>query len=73
MDDTETTVTIDNRADFSLWAIERSQEIVNQEATALALAVRDGDEEAIRSAGNALGAAITEAMLEVIDGLAAEE
>lgn len=73
MDDTETTVSIDNRADFTLWAIERSKEIVNQEATALALAVRDGDEEAIRSAGNALGTAITEAMLEVFDGLVGDE
>lgn len=73
MGDAETTVTIGNRADFSLWAIERSKEIVNQEAAALALAVRAGDEEAVRSAGNALGAAITEAMLEVFDGLVGDE
>lgn len=73
MNSSEPTVAIDNRSDFSLWAIERAKEIVSQEATALALAVRDGGEEAIRDAGNDLGTAIAQAMLEVYDGLVGEE
>jgi hypothetical protein len=63
------TVTIDNRADFALWAIERAKLVVSEEGTALALAARDMDDEAIGVAGNALGQAIADAMLEVFDGL----
>jgi hypothetical protein len=65
------TVTIDNRADFAQWAVERAREIVSQEGTALALAARDMDEKAIGEAGNALGQAIADAMIDVFDGLVA--
>ena len=68
----EETVAIENRSDFALWAIERAKEIVAQEGTALALAARDMDEEKLRDAGQKLGAAISDAMLEVFDGLLAE-
>lgn len=63
------TVAIETRSDFALWAIERAKEIVAQEGSALAVASRDMDEEAIREAGQALGGAISEALLEVFDGL----
>lgn len=66
------TVAIDNRNDFTLWAIERAKEIVSRQGTALALAVRDGNEEDIRTGGNELGSAITTALLEVYDGLVTE-
>ncbi len=67
------TTSIDNRGDFGLWAIERAKEIVAHEASDLAVSVRDGDETGIRDAGNALGAAIAAALLEVYDGLISEE
>ncbi|MCW0981592.1 hypothetical protein OK142_12295 [Agrobacterium sp. BT-220-3] len=67
------TISIDNRGDFGLWAIERAKEIVANEASDLAVSVRDGDEASIRDAGNALGAAIAAALLEVYDGLISEE
>ena len=38
------TVEITTRSDFALWAIERAQEIVRSEGSALALAARDMDE-----------------------------
>ena len=53
--------------------IERAKEIVANEASDLAISVRDGDEAGIRDAGNALGAAIAAALLEVYDGLISEE
>lgn len=68
MDDVDA-VAIDNRNDFALWAIERSREIMREQGTALAMAARDADEEALRETGNALGAAIAAALLEVFDGL----
>lgn len=68
MDETDAVV-VDNRSDFALWAIERAKAIVREHGTPLALAARDGDEEALRTTGNALGTAITEALLEVFDGL----
>jgi len=67
------TITIDNRNDFALWAIERAKAIVGEQGTALALAAKDGDEEALRQTGNALGSAIAEALLEVFDGLMGDE
>lgn len=67
------TISIDNRGDFGLWAIERAKEIVANEASDLAVSVRDGDEAGIRDGGNALGAAIAAALLEVYDGLISEE
>jgi hypothetical protein len=66
------TVEIENRSDFALWAIQRAQEIVTNEGTALALAARDMDETALNTSGAALGKAIADAMLEVFDGLTAE-
>jgi len=69
----EETVAIETRSDFALWAIERAKEIVAQEGTSLALAARDMDEEALREAGQKLGTAISEAMLEVFDGLLGQE
>jgi hypothetical protein len=67
------TVAIESRSDFALWAIERAKEIVAQEGTALALAARDMDEEALREAGQKLGGAISEALLEVFDGLLGQD
>lgn len=67
------TVSIDNRGDFGLWAIERAKEIIAVEASALAIASRDGKDEEIRDAANALGATISAALLEVYDGLVPEE
>jgi hypothetical protein len=67
------TVAIESRSDFALWAIERAKEIVAQEGTALALAARDMDEEGLREAGHKLGGAISEALLEVFDGLLGQD
>ncbi|PYB70023.1 MULTISPECIES: hypothetical protein [Rhizobium] len=69
----EDTVAIETRSEFALWAIERAKEIVSQEGTALALAARDMDEEGLREAGHKLGAAISDALLEVFDGLLGSE
>jgi hypothetical protein len=66
------TVEITTRSDFALWAIERAQEIVRSEGSALALAARDMDEAGIKECGSALGQAIADAMLEVFDGLVPE-
>jgi hypothetical protein len=67
------TVSIDNRGDFGLWAIERAKAIIAVEGSALAVAARDSNEDTIREAANALGAAITAALLEVYDGLLEDE
>ena len=66
------TVEINGRSDFALWAIQRAREIVMAEGSALALAARDMDEEALKEHGAALGKAIADAMLEVFDGLMSE-
>ena len=66
------TVEISSRTDFALWANERAQEIVRSEGAALAMAARDMDEEALANTAAALGKAISDAMLEVFDGLLAE-
>jgi hypothetical protein len=63
------TVTIESRNDFAQWAIERARAIVAEQGGNLAIAARDMDEPAIAATGNALGAAITEALLEVFDVL----
>lgn len=63
------TVEIETRSDFAAWAIQRAQEIVAAEGTALAVAARDMDEDALAKCGAALGQAITDAILEVFDGL----
>ncbi|KWV49055.1 hypothetical protein AS026_29950 [Rhizobium altiplani] len=66
MDDT---VQIGSRGDFGLWAIEVAKQIVGEQGFELAQAARDGTEDDLRTAGNALGQAITNALLEVFDGL----
>lgn len=63
------TMQIDNRGDFGLWAIEVAKQIVSEQGFDLAKAARDGSDEDVRSAGNALGQAITDALMEVYDGL----
>ncbi|WP_337270722.1 hypothetical protein [Oryzifoliimicrobium ureilyticus] len=62
-------IKIDNRGDFGLWAIEVAKLIVSEEGFELARAARDGTEDDVRTAGNALGQAITNALLQVYDGL----
>ncbi|WP_027488113.1 hypothetical protein [Allorhizobium undicola] len=66
-------VTIETRTDFATWAIERARAIVAEQGGDLAVAVRDMDETQIGVAGNALGQAIVDALLEVFDGLSPEE
>lgn len=63
------TVEISSRSDVALWAIERAREIVASEGAAFAMAARDIDEEALVKTAAALGKAISDAMLEVFDGL----
>ncbi|MBB4571133.1 hypothetical protein [Rhizobium leucaenae] len=63
------TIEVDNRGEFGLWAIEVAKQIVSEQGFDLARAARDGADEEIRVAGNALGQAITNALLEVFDGL----
>jgi hypothetical protein len=66
MDDT---IEIGNRGDFGLWAIEVAKQLVADQGFELARAARDGNDEDVRAAGNALGQAITNALMEVYDGL----
>ena len=63
------TMTIETRADFAQWAIERARAIVADQGGDLALAARDMKEDQIATAGNALGQAIVDALLEVFDSL----
>ncbi|WFU07090.1 hypothetical protein QA648_32855 (plasmid) [Rhizobium sp. CB3171] len=65
----EECISIDNRGDFGIWAIEVAKQIVGEQGFDLAKAARDGTEEAVRETGNALGQAITNALMEVYDGL----
>lgn len=65
----EDAITIENRGDFGQWAIEVAKQIVSEHGFELARSARDGSEEEVRTAGNALGQAITNALLEVYDGL----
>jgi len=65
----EEAIKIDNRGDFGLWAIEMAKAIVSDQGFELARAARDGTEDDVRTAGNALGQAITNALMEVYDGL----
>lgn len=65
----DNSIKIDNRGDFGLWAIEVAKQIVAEEGFELAKASRDGTEDQVRVAGNALGQAITNALIEVYDGL----
>ncbi|CAN7608600.1 hypothetical protein LJR251_004416 [Rhizobium rhizogenes] len=63
------TVEISNRSDFALWTIQRAQEIVTGEGAALAMAARGMNEEELSKSAAALGKAISDAMVEVFDGL----
>ena len=65
----EEAIQIGNRGDFGLWAIEVAERIVADQGFELARAARDGTEDDVRASGNALGQAITNAMMEVFDGL----
>ncbi|NLR97765.1 hypothetical protein HGP17_13185 [Rhizobium sp. P38BS-XIX] len=65
----EDAIKIDNRGDFGLWAIEVAKQIVSTQGFELARAARDGTDEDVRAAGNALGQEITNALMEVYDGL----
>jgi hypothetical protein len=66
-------IQIETRGDFGLWAIEVAKQIVNEQGFELVRAARDGTEDDIRSAGNdALGQAITTALMEVYDGVLQE-
>jgi hypothetical protein len=69
----ENPIRIENRGDFGLWAIEVAKQIVSEEGFDLARAARDGSDGDVRAAGNALGQAITNALMEVYDGLLDEE
>ncbi|MCJ9691179.1 hypothetical protein MOV76_05950 [Rhizobium sp. PRIMUS64] len=66
------TVEISNRSDLALWAIQRAQSIVAAGGAAFAMAARDMNEEALAETAAALGKAISDAMLEVFDGLLEE-
>lgn len=72
MDETTETMTISNRSDFALWAIERAKAIVAEEGSNLAIATRDQGDDEIAASANALGQAIVNALLEVFDGLMEE-
>jgi hypothetical protein len=63
------TIKIENRGDFGLWAIEAAKAIVSEHGFNLAIAARSGSEDELRAAGNELGQAITDALMEVYDGL----
>ncbi|MBX8802772.1 hypothetical protein [Pseudochrobactrum asaccharolyticum] len=63
------TVAIDNRSEFALWAIQRAQEIVTQQGAALAMAARDMNEAELAKTASELGSAISDALLDVFDGL----
>ncbi len=57
MDETTETMTISNRSDFALWAIERAKAIVAEEGGNLAIATRDKGDDEVAASANALGQA----------------
>jgi hypothetical protein len=65
----EEPVQIENRGDFGQWAIEVAKQIIMDQGFELAKAAREGTDEDVRVAGNALGQAITDVLLEVYDAL----
>ncbi len=67
------TATIENRADFAQWAIERAAAIIADKGANLALAARGEDDTMIAESANALGQAIVDALLEVFDVLVPED
>lgn len=72
MDETTETMTISNRSDFALWAIERAKATVAEEGGNLAISTLDQSDDEIAASANALGQAIVNALLEVFDGLMQE-
>jgi hypothetical protein len=66
MDDT---IEIGNRGDFGLWSKEVAKQHVADQGFEQARAARDGNDDDVRAAGNALGQAITNALMSVYDGL----
>lgn len=66
------TTEIGSRSDFALWAVQRAQEILTHEGASLAMAARDMNEEALAETAAKLGRAISDALLEVFDGLISE-
>ena len=68
-DEPVTETAIENRSDFAQWAIERSRAIVAEQGADLAVAARDGSDDKIADAANALGQSIVDVLLEVFDGL----
>jgi hypothetical protein len=67
------TATIENRADFAQWAIERAAAIIADKGSNLALAARGEDDTMIAESANVLGQAIVDALLEVFDVLVPED
>ena len=67
------TTTIENRADFAQWAIERAAAIIVEQGGNLALAARGNDDSKIAESANALGQAIVDTLLEVFDVLVPED
>lgn len=65
----EESIQISTRGEFGMWAIEVAKQIVAEQGLELARVALDGDEELLRISGNALGQAITSALMEVYDGL----
>ena len=63
------TMVINNREEFSQWAIERATAIIVAQGSALATAARSGDEAQLSSAANALGQAIVDTLLAAFDCL----
>lgn len=64
---------IESRSDYALWAIERASAIVAEQGGNLALAARGMPDDKIAEAGNALGQAIVDALLEVFDGMLGDD
>lgn len=73
MDEQPTSMTISNRSDFAVWAIERAKVIVAEQGGNLAIAARDHGDEQIAETANDLGQVIVDALLEVFDGLVDED
>lgn len=67
------TATIENRADFAQWAIERATAVIAEKGGDLALAARVDDDTKIAESANALSQAIVHTLLEVFDALVPED
>lgn len=63
------TVEISSRSDFALWGNRAGAGNRNVRGSCFAMAARDMDEEELAKTAAALGKAISDAMLEVFDGL----